>query len=165
MLARLIGRRQSSHVIQRNPLASLHQLPTEVLLFIGEALESWDLQQLVRVCRTMRSVAEVGLYRHIVIPSSQRDRIAQLLRTLRDRPNLAALVLSFEGYLIPKPREPVMSRRSLGRMTWFVRQLRGRKALKQQMISKFGSLLHEALDNMKNLRNLITYDLRLSMPL
>ncbi|KAG8994006.1 hypothetical protein FRB94_010204 [Tulasnella sp. JGI-2019a] len=148
---------------QQNPPPPLYQLPRELLLVICETLESGDLQQLLRVCRTMRSVAEVHLYQHIIIPWAQRHRIVQLLETLRDRPDLASLVLSFKGYLIPKFREPNMSRRGLGRMTWFVQRLRGGKSVKEQMISNFGSLLDEALGNMNNLHHLVAFDLELSM--
>ncbi|KAG9033123.1 hypothetical protein FRB95_000541 [Tulasnella sp. JGI-2019a] len=113
----------------------------------------------------MRSVAEVHLYQHIVIPWYQRRRITPLLRTLRDRQDLAEVVLSFQGYLIPKFRQPNTLRRGLGWMSWFVRRRRGGTFVEEQMISNFGPLLDDVLGSMKNLHNLIVYDLELSMPL
>ncbi|KAG8998361.1 hypothetical protein FRB94_006934 [Tulasnella sp. JGI-2019a] len=167
MFDRLIARRRSGQAVpqQRIPPPPLCQLPTELLFLIAETLEADDLQRFLRVCRAMRSVAEVHLYQHIVIPWYQRRRITPLLRTLRDRQDLAEVVLSFQGYLIPKFRQPNTLRRGLGWMSWFVRRRRGGTFVEEQMISNFGPLLDDVLGSMKNLHNLIVYDLELSMPL
>ncbi|KAG9033119.1 hypothetical protein FRB95_000537 [Tulasnella sp. JGI-2019a] len=138
----LKGRRRSGHVIsqQLNPPPLLYGLPTELLFGIAETLESEDLQQLLRVCRTMRPVAEVHLYQHIVIPWFKRHRVAQLLRTLRNRQDLAVLVLSFQRYLTPQFRTSDLSHRGLGRINRIVRWLRRGASIKEQ-ISNFGTLM------------------------
>ncbi|KAG8994004.1 hypothetical protein FRB94_010202, partial [Tulasnella sp. JGI-2019a] len=157
--------RRSDRVIpQHNPPPPICRLPAELLLLITETLKTADLRRLLRVCRTMRPIAEVHLYHHLSIPLVNMRRIAQLLRTLRDRPDLAGVVLSFTGYLIPHLRAPNLSRRGVGRVAWFVRRLRREKFVKEQMISNFASLLDEVLKIMKNLSKLSMYDLELGMP-
>ncbi|KAG9033116.1 hypothetical protein FRB95_000534 [Tulasnella sp. JGI-2019a] len=165
-LDRLIATRRSDRVIpqQHNPPPPICRLPAELLLLITETLKTADLRRLLRVCRTMRPIAEVHLYHHLSIPLVNMRRIAQLLRTLRDRPDLAGVVHSFRGYLIPEFRAPNLSQRGVGRVAWFVRRLRREKFVKEQMISNFASLLDEVLKIMKNLSKLSIYDLELGMP-
>ncbi|KAG9000488.1 hypothetical protein FRB93_012693 [Tulasnella sp. JGI-2019a] len=155
-LDRLITRQQSGPVIpqQRNPPPPLCQLPTELLFVVGETLESEDLQRLLRVCRIMRPVAEAHLYQHIVISWFYRHRITPLLRTLRDRQDLAAMVRSFQGYLTPHFQTSDLSQQDLGRNGISI----------EEQISNFGALMDEVLHSMRNLRKLSVYDLALSMP-
>ncbi|KAG8998362.1 hypothetical protein FRB94_006935 [Tulasnella sp. JGI-2019a] len=141
----------------RNP-PPLCQLPTELLQVIIGNLEAGDLQRLLQVCRTVKPVAELCLYQHIVIPASNRCRIAQLLNTLRDRDDLAILVLSFEGYLIPSFRFPNRPQEG-SRTTLSMEALQVENFALMQMISDFQRLLAEVPNRMKNLRKVSMYDL------
>ncbi|KAG8994008.1 hypothetical protein FRB94_010206 [Tulasnella sp. JGI-2019a] len=155
-----IPKRGSSRAIQQpcDP-PPFCRLPTELLLAIAGNLHIGDLQQLLRVCRATKPVAESRMYQHIVIRWFRRDKIVPLLETLHDRQDLARQVISFEGYLFLDPRVLVRARRESRRSIRFMRWLRGAETVEEQIFSRFSSVLAGALDNMTNLRNLFVYDL------
>ncbi|KAG9033107.1 hypothetical protein FRB95_000525 [Tulasnella sp. JGI-2019a] len=111
----------------------------------------------------MKPVAEFHLYQHIIIIWFRRDRIALLLVTLRDRPDLARLVLSFEGYLVPRE----ISNQSRQGSGWFTPSALWRqngRTISGRVVQDFGGLLAKALGNMTNLRSLYIYDMWIDMP-
>ncbi|KAG8994498.1 hypothetical protein FRB94_009837 [Tulasnella sp. JGI-2019a] len=104
------------------------------------------------------------MYQHITIFWFQRHRIALLFATLRDRPDLARLVLSFEGYLVPRYKISEQSQQGSGRLTSSTLSHQEDKIISGRIILNFESVLAEALDNMTSLRSLHMYDLWLDIP-
>ncbi|KAG8854303.1 hypothetical protein FRB96_007708 [Tulasnella sp. 330] len=134
---------------------AIFRLAIELLLMLADYLEEDDILALLFTCHAMRTAMELYLYKHIVIPPYQRNRIHQVLRTLCARPDLARSTVSFNGYLSPAFYDNSFDAKAhdLSRPYWILRD-RAQRIKAEKEVDAFEKILMTALGKMSNLRSL-----------
>ncbi|KAG9034752.1 hypothetical protein FRB95_012702 [Tulasnella sp. JGI-2019a] len=99
-------KRGSRHLDANTATPPICRIPVEVLHMIFDKLKRRYLVVLLQTCRIMRSSVESHLYKHInlwnthkTITYYKKGTLEKLLRTLKDRPDLARSVLSLRADL------------------------------------------------------------------
>lgn len=145
------------------PTVSICQLPAELVFQILQGLEHASALCLLKTCRTMRSVVETHLYTSLQLDYSRRNRITKLVRTLCERPDLAKVVSSFNGHLVPfwpeaigatGPHDLRPAATNHSRLT--KEKWRGQKL--QAVQKEYEEMLAMALRSMTSLRTLCSSD-------
>ncbi|KAJ5160586.1 uncharacterized protein N7482_007590 [Penicillium canariense] len=123
-LSTLLKRKQRSHRPEPGPplrtnISILSRLPLECWLKVLEFLPQRDVSTVSRQCKELHASAEPILYRSIDwewCGSSSSEppflSIVKLLRTVHERPEIAALVQNVSFVSYTRPQEPVYNQRA-----------------------------------------------------
>lgn len=136
--------------------STIWRLPTELIVRVISLLESTDQLAVMRTCRRMRSFGEHCLYKHITIPTHRKRRIIQLLRTFKQRPDLARTTVSFAGSLFPSLGKARMSNHPTP--SWLLTK---RRWIRRRQIAEedaYIELLGGSLTHMRNIKDLTLFD-------
>lgn len=135
-------------------------LPFELISAITSYLSQPETLILLRTCRHLKHMMEPLLYKHIKVSWHQQGAHRSLMQNLISRPELARMVINFEGYLYPvfglsgtENKAGVLGRWKASLLV-FARGPKAAPVDSEAGRAHYEALLAQALDNMVNLRSL-----------